>query len=639
MGRLTRPRTVAGVVTALATALALPGAATGAEPAPADQQRGVQQTAVFESGTHGYDTFRIPAITRAEDGTLLAFAEGRVGGGGDTGDIDLVLRRSSDNGRTWGPLQVVGDNGANVFGNPTPIVDPASGDIVLLTTHNAGTASEAEIMRGEVTDEESRRVFVQRSTDEGETWSEPTDITADAKLPQWRWYATGPVHGIALEHGPHAGRLVAPANHSTSPPPGSGDTGRESKYYGAHSLYSDDGGRTWQIGGIDTPRNGVLNPNESTVLELSDGTLYFNTRDQNGTSSGTRAATTSSDGGESFDAPYEMVDGLSAPVVQGSVLKLSPRADRHERIVFSAPADPGARRELTLRTSFDQAQSWESSLVLHEGPAAYSDLVETSSHALGVLYENGDDSAYERITFASVRIPMLDRPDQGEPPAVITPDVSGSGRHGVVGGAAEVTSGASGSALTLAEGAYVEVPASDGLGVGDGPFTAAAWFRTESGAAQSVLWAYGVGGGVPQWWIRAEPGSDRIRALIETDAGVTSVAAPGAYADGEWHHVALTRGADGVTLYVDGEAAATAGPLGGAVSSETSTGLHVGRRPDGANALTGAVDDVWYLGRALSPAEVAALAADDAAPSGRALVHLPLDELRRDVPAGPREQS
>lgn len=636
MGRLTHPRSVAGVVTALATALALPGAAAGTEQTPAEQ-RGVRQTVVFESGTEGYDTFRIPAITRSEDGTLLAFAEGRVGGGGDTGDIDLVLRRSSDNGRTWGPLQVVGDNGSNVFGNPTPIVDPATGDIVLLTTHNSGTASEAEIMRGEVTAEESRRVFVQRSTDDGESWSEPTDITADTKLPQWRWYATGPVHGIALEHGPHAGRLVAPANHSTSPPPGSDDTGRESKYYGAHSLYSDDGGVTWQIGGIDTPQNGVLNPNESTAVELSDGTVYFNTRDQNGTSSGTRAATTSSDGGESFDAPYAMVDELVAPVVQSSVFKLSSRADRHERIVFSAPGDPGARRDLTLRVSFDEAQSWETSLVLHEGPAAYSDLVETSSHALGVLYENGDDGTYERITFASVRAPMLDRPDQGEPPAVITPDASGSGRHGVIGGEPEITDGAAGSALALADGAHVEVPPSDGFGVGDGPFTAAAWFRTEADTAQSVLWAHGVGGGVPQWWIRVEPGDDRIRGLIETDAGVRSVAAPGAYADGAWHHVALTRDADGLTLYVDGEAAATAGAIGGSIPSDTSTGLHVGQRPDGANALTGAVDDVWYLDRALSASEVAALTADNTAPAGQALVHLPLDALRRAVPAGPRD--
>src|ERR1700754_3371389 len=141
------------VAVTLGLALALPAGVLAAQ-APAQAAADpVRQTVVFESGTEGYDTFRIPAIVRSEAGTLLAFAEGRVGGGGDTGDIDLVLRRSHDNGRSWGPLQVIGDNGLNVFGNPTPVVDPATGDIVLLSTHNAGDASEAAIMRGEVTPE------------------------------------------------------------------------------------------------------------------------------------------------------------------------------------------------------------------------------------------------------------------------------------------------------------------------------------------------------------------------------------------------------------------------------------------------------------------------------------------------------
>lgn len=407
MGRLISSRGVIAASAVVATAFAGPGVAAP-DQGMADHRRSIHQADVFESGTEGYDTFRIPAITRTDKGTLLAFAEGRVDGGGDSGDIDLVLRRSTDNGRTWGPLHIVGDIGPNVFGNPTPIVGPASGDVVLLTTHNAGASSEDEIMRGEVAPEDSRRVHVQRSSDDGRTWSEPTDITTEAKLPEWRWYATGPMHGIALERGPHAGRLVAPANHSTSPSPSSDDTGEESKYYGAHSLYSDDGGQTWQVGGIDTPRTGVINPNENSAVELDDGTIYFNARDQEGTSSGTRAATTSSDGGESFDRPYDMVDDLTAPAVQSSVFKLSYRADRHERLVFSSPGHTEERRQLTLRSSFDEGESWEESLVLHDGPVAYSDLVETAGRALGVLYENGDDDSYERITFASVRAPLLD---------------------------------------------------------------------------------------------------------------------------------------------------------------------------------------------------------------------------------------
>ncbi|WP_203417004.1 sialidase family protein [Jiangella ureilytica] len=610
------------VAVAIGLTLAPPAGVLAAH-APAEAAPPVRQTVVFESGTEGYDTFRIPAIVRSEAGTLLAFAEGRVGGGGDTGDIDLVLRRSHDNGRTWGPLQVVGDNGLNVFGNPTPVVDPASGDIVLLSTHNAGDATEAEIMRGEVTPEQSRRVFVQRSSDDGASWSPARDLTAATKLPEWRWYATGPVHAIALEHGEHRGRLVAPANHSTSPAPGSADSGQEAKYYGAHSLYSDDGGLTWQIGDIDTPLTGVVNPNENTVTELADGTLYFNARDQNGTGIGTRATTTSSDGGETFDAPFALEPDIVTPVVQGSVLRL-PRAG--DRLVYAGPSNPTARRTLQLRYSSDAGATWTGGPVLHDGPAAYSDLVEAGGRTLGVLYENGDTGTYERITFARVPFAALDR---GLAPVVTTPDTSESGEDAVVGGAPTVVAdGAVGGALRLAAaGDHVAVPRSARLDVGDGPFTAAGWFRTDVAADQALLWAYNSGSGRDQWWVRLEPGSNRIRALVDTSLGTGTLVAPGSFADGAWHHVALVRGAGGLALYVDGALVASGAPLAGSVTTDAAVGVHLGQRPDGANQLLGDLDDVWLLGRAASAAEIAALAAGDAADDP--LVHLPLDELQR----------
>ncbi|QVQ52218.1 exo-alpha-sialidase [Spiractinospora alimapuensis] len=377
-------------------------------PAAHADSAGPDPVVVFESGTEGYDTFRIPAITQTDDGTLLAFAEGRTDSGSDHGDIDLVLRRSHDDGRTWGALQVVGDNGPNTFGNPAPVVDPASGDIVLLTTHNAGEATEAEIMRGEVTDAQTRRVHLQRSTDDGETWSEPEDITDDAKLPEWRWYATGPGHGIALEAEPHTGRLVIPANHSTSPDPDTDDTGAEDHHYGSHSLYSDDGGRTWDIGGVDTPMEGVVNPNENTAVELANGDVYFNVRDQNGSSDGARAATISTDGGASFASPFATVPDLVAPPVQGSVLRLNVNAN--DLVVFSAPGEPDARRRLALRVSSDDAQSWEERVTVFDGPVAYSDLTTTGGQHLGVLFENGDERSYERITYTAVPFGQLRAP-------------------------------------------------------------------------------------------------------------------------------------------------------------------------------------------------------------------------------------
>ncbi|MGH7973324.1 MAG: sialidase family protein, partial [Limisphaerales bacterium] len=174
---------------------------------------GLQKVDVFRSGTEGYNTFRIPAIVRATNGTLLAFAEGRKNSASDTGDIDLVLKLSRDGGRNWGPLQLVAEDGVNTVGNPTPIMDSATGKILLLTTHNVGRVTETQVRRGEVKD---RRVFLQQSTDNGATWSVAREVTAQTKRADWRCYATGPVHGIQLERGPQAGRLVAPCDHTTA---------------------------------------------------------------------------------------------------------------------------------------------------------------------------------------------------------------------------------------------------------------------------------------------------------------------------------------------------------------------------------------------------------------------------------------
>lgn len=372
----------------------------GAGPAAAEAPDGAPRAAdVFVAGTGGYASYRIPAVVAAANGDLLAFAEGRKDGDADTGDIDLVLKRSEDQGRTWGPLKVVGDNGANTFGNPVPVVDPGTGRVVLLSTHNAGDADEGRIRRGEVGEQDTRRVWVQHSDDDGATWSGPEDITASAKKDDWRWYATGPVHGIALQTGPHAGRLVVPANHSAAPAPGSPDQGDEDKYYGSHLLYSDDGGTNWEIGGVDDTYDGVVNANETTVAELPDGTLHVNSRDQHGTAPGTRAVTHSTDGGATFTADPEPVPELVAPEVQGSVLQMPGGP-----LLFSAPGRADTRADLLLRASSDDGATWADAHAAPAGPAGYSDLVPLGAQSVGVLYETGESEPYERITFLPVAL-------------------------------------------------------------------------------------------------------------------------------------------------------------------------------------------------------------------------------------------
>ncbi|GAA2731908.1 sialidase family protein [Streptomyces nogalater] len=389
-------------VLALLTALGALTALTVRQPAHAAP--GTCDSSVpYVSGEGGYAVYRIPAVVKTRPGTLLAFAEGRRGGAQDSGDIDVVLRRSADGGCTWGPLTVVAAGHGDTRGNPAPVVDPRTGDIVLLTCGNSGSATEARIMRGEVTPQQGRRVYVQRSADDGRHFTAPRDITDAVKRPDWRWYATGPGHALALTHGPHTGRLLIPANHSAAPPAGSRDTGQEAKYYGGHALYSDDMGLTWHLGFVDAVYDGVTNANETSAAQLPDGRVYLAARDQNGTAPGNRLDSHSGDGGRTLDRPYAAQPTLDAvPVVQGSVLQPdTPGAP----LLFSAPSVPTARRALALWASADAGRTFAPLLTLTDRRSAYSDLVQLGPRHIGVLYETGADSPYESLEFRRVPLP------------------------------------------------------------------------------------------------------------------------------------------------------------------------------------------------------------------------------------------
>jgi sialidase-1 len=167
------------------------------------------ESAVFTSGQGGYHTYRISAITKTATGTLLAFCEGRKDSSSDTVNIELLLRRSTDGGLTWEPIIVVRDDGNNTCGNPAPVVDPTTGTIWLLTTWNHGSDTETKIVNG--TSIDTRRVFVQKSEDDGLTWSSAVDITATTKQAIWTWFATGPGAGIWLQRAPRPGAWSSPA--------------------------------------------------------------------------------------------------------------------------------------------------------------------------------------------------------------------------------------------------------------------------------------------------------------------------------------------------------------------------------------------------------------------------------------------
>ncbi len=387
--------------------LALSASAVAASPpstdAPYDSET-VNYVDVFSAGQQGYKGYRIPALVRASNGCLLAFCEARQGG--DASEIDLVLRRSDDNGRTWGEMTVVcessdfakyldGSVRDITVGNPAPVIDLISPDF-------PGRVWLPFTL-------ENDRVFVCFSDDHGVHWSEPKEVTANVKRSDWGWYATGPVHSIQITAGKYRGRMIVPCDHRL------GGAGADKGPLGAHVMLSDDFGANWRLGALDATYTDGLEANETAVVELSDGMLYFNTRDQHGVAPGNRGEAWSSDGGETFLSKSAGWDTfrpasplLDAPVVQCSLLRTG-----GSRILFCGPDENGptglGRSDLRLRVSNDDAESFRDGPMLHVGPAAYSDMALLPDAHLGILYECGEKSAYEHVRFQWLPLADIDQ--------------------------------------------------------------------------------------------------------------------------------------------------------------------------------------------------------------------------------------
>lgn len=344
---------------------------------------------VFKKGTEGYSCYRIPALIKTKAGTLLAFAEGRKDNCADEGDIDLIVKRSTDEGKTWSTLKVIWSDGANTCGNPSPVVDQATGKIHLLMTWNDGNDDIGEINAG--TSENTRRVYVTTSSDDGVNWDTPKEITTTTKQPNWGWYATGPCHGIQIKTGAYAGRMVVPCDYIEV---GAGRRGN------SHIIYSDDAGANWKLGGI-VPVHTTLNPNESTVTELSDGKLMLNMRV--GSNQNQRVYSTSNDGGLTW-GPIVQAPDLKDPVCQGSLV--SSQIAGGFAVFFSNPANT-VRNNMTIKMSTNDGTSWTKKKVIFNGPSAYSDLVMLSQEKTAILYEAGVGAYTDGIAFKVVAVSEL----------------------------------------------------------------------------------------------------------------------------------------------------------------------------------------------------------------------------------------
>lgn len=329
---------------------------------------------VFEQGENGYEVYRIPALAKTKSNVLLAFAEARkLRRNGDSGDIDLVVKRSTDNGQTWSEQITVWDDGDNTCGNPVPIVDD-KGRVHLLMTWNNGADRWGALVNG--TGKDVRRAYYTYSDDEGETWIEPVEITESVRKPEWDWYGTGPIHGIQILNGPYKDRLVSP-NYFTVR-----ENGKVVDY--SHIAYSDDYGKTWQAGN-PTPTGNV---GECSVAELKDGTLMLNMRTSEGFY---RKYSVSTDGGITWSEPKADTQQLDAKC-QGSIATIGEN-------LFLSNAAADTRTNMTLKKSTDNGATWSNLQTIYSGKSGYSDIVEISDNKIGILYEGGKKRYTDGLDF------------------------------------------------------------------------------------------------------------------------------------------------------------------------------------------------------------------------------------------------
>ncbi len=342
---------------------------------------------VFEAGSHGYKSFRIPAIIRLPNGDLLAFSEGRVNGSADFGNVYIVMKKISDNGKNWTDFKVVASNDSLQAGNSAPVVDltdPAYPNGRIFLFYNTGNKPEGKIRQGIGT----RKVWYKTSSDNGKTWSDPVNITSQVKKDNWRSYANTPGHAMQFDYGKYKGRIYVAANHSKgNPKPHFED-------YHAHGYYTDDHGKSFHLSeNISFPGS-----NEATAAELGNNRFMMNIRNQKGEPR-SRIVAISDDGGIHWDSTY-YDHQLPDPVCQGSILNIGNK-DKRNTLAFCNDADTSKRQNLTLRISFDGGKTWPKKyLVDKPGESTeYSDIVKIAEHKVGILYER---KGYSQIVFTVI---------------------------------------------------------------------------------------------------------------------------------------------------------------------------------------------------------------------------------------------
>jgi sialidase-1 len=396
--------------------LALAMALFAAGPLPAAEPL-FEQVDVYEARTGGYAIYRIPTIVVTAKGTVLATCEARRSDTSDWGTIDILLRRSTDGGRTWAAPRRLADVPGPKRKNPVALAQKLGTDAEVTYNNCTLIADRAGPVHALFCLEYSR-CFSIRSDDDGLTWSAPVEITATFERFRgdydWKVLATGPAHGIQLR----SGRLVVPVWLST------GTGGHAHRPSVTATVSSDDAGATWHRGDIAVPNTAEwINPNETVAVELADGRVMLNVRSES--KRHRRLVTTSPDGATGWTRP-EFADALLEPICMASIVRYSAAgaAGGRNRILFANPhwlerADgkdaPGVfrdRRNVSVKLSYDEGGTWPVSRPLEPGFSGYSDLAVLPDGTILCFYERGSTDGVSifrtgRLTVARFNLAWL----------------------------------------------------------------------------------------------------------------------------------------------------------------------------------------------------------------------------------------
>ncbi len=338
-------------------------------------------TAMNTSMESGVSCFRIPALVTAPNGDLVATIDERIPSCADLNnnkDINIVMRRSSDNGKTWSDIETVIDF---PFGksasDPSMIVDRETNEIFLFYNF-----MDLENENG------IYYLHVMKSADNGKTWGEPMDITSQITKPEWRtdfkFITSG--RGIQTRSGKLLHTMVNLKN-------------------GLHLFGSNDHGKTWFF--IDTP----INPaDESKVLELADGSWMINSRVYH---KGLRIVHTSTDGGKTWKTIEE--PQLIDPGNNASIIRYTAIQDGYDknRLLFSNTKMTKGRSNMTVRISYDEGKTWSEGKTIYPGSAGYSSMTIMKNGDIGLFFEKEE---YTENVFASFSLDWLtDGKDRYEP--------------------------------------------------------------------------------------------------------------------------------------------------------------------------------------------------------------------------------